>query len=109
MTVRPADLCRELLAALEAVEERRKRRRRDQTADSVGIALKRELLEAAVREDPDAAAFEGWLLDRCLQTATGAGATRAVALEILTEWRLAATSPDFRTWLERGAPSDDRA
>lgn len=33
---------------------------------------------------------------------------RAMALDILAEWRLADASPAFRTWLERGAPSDDR-
>ena len=40
-------------------------------------------------------------------SATG-GATRAMALEVLTEWRLATASPAFKAWLDRGAPSEDR-
>lgn len=108
MTSRPADLCRELLAALEAAEGRRRRRKRDQTPDTIGIALKRDLLEAAIREDPDSAGFEGWLLECCQGAGPGTGAVRAMAMEVLADWRLAAASPDFRTWLGQGAPSDDR-
>ena len=54
----PAAVCVELLAALEASEGRRKRRKRDTTPDAIGLAIKRELLEAAVREAPAAAEFE---------------------------------------------------
>ena len=111
VSVRPAELCWALLSALEAAEGRRKRRKRDQTPDAIGLAIKRELLEAAVRDDPPAAEFEGWLLERCLLAAggPGTGAVRAMAMEILTEWRLVAASSDFRAWLAQGAPSDDRA
>lgn len=110
MTVRPAHLCRALLAALETAEGRRRRRKRDQTPDAIGLGIKRALLEAVVREDPDDADFEAWLLGRCLDAARGpgTGAVRAMAMEILNEWRLAAVSTDFREWLGRGAPSDDR-
>lgn len=85
-------------------------RRCDTTADAIGLAIKRELLEAAVREDPDADAFEGWLLDRCLAAARtrSTGGVRAMALEILHEWRLAGSLATFDQWLARGAPSDDR-
>jgi hypothetical protein len=31
-----------------------------------------------------------------------------MALSIWDEWRLAATSTEFRQWLAHGAPSDDR-
>lgn len=111
LSARPAELCRMLLAALEAAEGRRKRRKRDQTPDAIGLSIKRELLEAAVSDDPDPDAFEGWLLARCLDAAhgPGTGAVRAMAMDLLAEWRLAAVSPDFRTWLGQGAPSDDRA
>jgi len=34
---------------------------------------------------------------------------RAMALDVLSEWRLAQTSAVFRSWLEEGAPSDDAA
>lgn len=107
---RPADLCRELLAALEASEGRRRRRKRDTTADAIGLGIKRALLERAVTDDPSSETFEGWLLERCLEGAAtvSVGAVRAMALEILAEWRLAAADPTFRAWLARGAPSSDQ-
>ena len=107
--LRPAAVCGELLRALEATDGRRKRRQRDTTPDTLGIALKRELLAAAVREDPEPATFEAWLLERCLERGdtVSVGAARAMAIEIASEWRLALQSPAFREWLARGAPSDD--
>jgi hypothetical protein len=42
-----------LLAALDASESRRGRRKRDTTPDAIGIALKRHLLEVAVLADPE--------------------------------------------------------
>jgi hypothetical protein len=107
---RPAHLCRELLAALDASDGRRKKRKRDTTPDAIGMEIKRGLLEDAVADDPEPEAFEAWLLARCLAVApdVSLGAARAMALDILAEWRLAEASPSFRTWLDRGAPSDDR-
>jgi hypothetical protein len=108
--MRPAHVCRGLLAALDAAEGRRRRRQRDTTADAIGLAIKRELLEGVVADDPEPAAFEAWLFERCLDAATNGpsfGAARAMALDILAEWRLAGAAPDFGDWLERGAPSDD--
>ena len=49
---RPADVCRALLAALEASEGRRRKRKRDQTADAIGLAVKRDLLQRVVEDDP---------------------------------------------------------
>ncbi len=106
--LRPAAVCRELLAALSASDGRRRRRKRDTTPDAIGLGIKRALLERATRDDPDPAAFEAWLLEQCLAAGeAGVGAVRAMAIEILAEWRLAAASPDFKRWLDRGAPSDD--
>ena len=107
MIARPATICRELLGALEASEGRRRRRKRDTTPDAIGLGLKRALLERAVADDPEPGAFEGWLLERCLSADGEAGATRAMALEVLAEWRLATSVPEFSAWLNRGAPSDD--
>lgn len=106
---RPAVVCRELMLALEASEGRRRRRKRDTTPDAIGLGVKRALLEAAVVADPDPADFEGWLLAQCLEPYEGAsvGAMRAMALDVLTEWRLACLADDFAAWLDRGAPSDD--
>jgi hypothetical protein len=106
---RPAAICRELVAALEAYEGRRRRRKRDTTPDAIGLGIKRALLEAAVVDDPDPGAFEAWLLARCLTPDDGAspGAIRAMALDVLAEWRLACAGEDFAAWLDRGAPSAD--
>lgn len=106
--MRPAVLCRELLEALEASEGRRRRRKRDTRPDAIGLEIKRDLLEAVVRDDPETAHFEGWLLDRCIHAGSGSGAVRAMALSIWDEWRLAAAAEGFRGWLAGGAPSDDR-
>jgi hypothetical protein len=116
--VRPSEVCRRLLAALNASEGRRRRRKRDTTPDAIGMAIKRTLLEEAAREDPDPEAFEDWLLKRCLspgvsrrRASTGlsdaSGSVRAMALDVLAEWRLAQTSAVFRSWLEQGSRSDD--
>jgi hypothetical protein len=106
--VRPAAICRRLLAALDASEGRRRRRKRDTTPDSIGMAIKRTLLEETVRDDPDPGAFEGWLVERCASAISApSGSVRAMALDVLAEWRLAQTSGGFRDWLEQGAPSDD--
>lgn len=105
---RPAAMCRQLLAALEAAEGRSRRRKRDQRPDAIGLSIKRELLEAAVAEDPEPDAFEAWLVTRTLAAGHAAGPVRAMALTILDEWRLADAAPGFRGWLAGGAPSDDR-
>jgi hypothetical protein len=107
--LRPADVCKALLAALEAAEGRRKRRKRDQTPDAIGLAVKREVLERVVEDDPAPEMFEGWLLSYA-QKSEGehsAGAVSAMARAVLEEWRLAHSLGDFKAWLDRGAPSDD--
>ena len=104
--LRPAQVCKALLAALEAAEGRRRSRKRDQTPDAIGIDIKRELLERAVGEDPEPEAFEGWLL-ACGQIYAPQGGATAMARSIFDEWKLAHSMPEFKTWLEEGAPSDD--
>src|SRR5205823_14200739 len=104
---RPSALCAALLSALDASEGRSRRRKRDQTPDRIGLGIKRTLLEDAVRDDPAPVDFERWLLDRCLAAPGGAGATRAMAEDVLREWRLAQRHDPFRRWLWSGAPSDD--
>lgn len=106
---RPSDVCRALLAALDASEGRRRQRKRDQTPDAIGLAVKRDLLQRAVEEDPRAEAFEEWLLNYPLtcKAAELEGPAFAMARAVFEEWRLAQTLSEFRLWLERGAPSDD--
>ena len=107
--LRPADVCKYLLSALEAAEGRRRSRKRDQTPDAIGLSIKRSLLARAVEDDPPAEAFEEWLLNypvKC-DTPQWSGAVAAMARAVLEEWRLAHSLGEFRTWLEQGAPSDD--
>lgn len=105
-TLRPAAVCKALLSALEASEGRRRSRKRDQTPDSIGLALKRELLEQAVKADPEPEAFEEWLLNYTAARQLEGGVS-AMARSLLEEWRLAHSMNEFRIWLDRGAPSDD--
>lgn len=108
-TCRPAEVCRALLAALDASEGRRRNRKRDQTADAIGLAVKRDLLKRVVEEDPAPQAFEEWLFNYPLTCAAPerAGPARAMARAVFDEWRLAHTLLDFKRWLDEGAPSDD--
>ena len=107
--LRPGEICRRLLQAMDASEGRRKRRKRNTEPDAIGMGVKRDLLARAAGSDPDPDAFEGWLLEQVLVAGPLAGATRAMALEILDEYRVALASTDFRAWLAEGAPSDDAA
>lgn len=109
--IRPAQVCKALLAALEASEGQRKRRKRDQTPDAIGLAVKRLLLERAVEADPEPEAFEEWLLNYS-QTCVAdelAGPASAMARTVFDEWRLAHSLENFKLWLDQGAPSADVA
>ena len=100
-------MCAELLAALDASEGRRRRRKRDTTPDAIGLTIKRDLLERAVAADPAPERFEEWLYEQCLAAGPSEGGVRAMALSIFEEWRLAQDATAFGAWLQRGAPSDD--
>jgi hypothetical protein len=104
---RPSEVCRELVAAVDASEGRRKRRKRDTTPDAIGLAIKRALLDRAVAADPDPDEFEAWLLAQCAAAGPAEGGMRAMALSIFEEWRLALSAGWFGDWLGQGAPSDD--
>ncbi|MBI4523066.1 MAG: hypothetical protein HY695_04540 [Deltaproteobacteria bacterium] len=108
-STRPADVCQNLLAALDASEGRRRRRRRDTTPDAIGLAIKRSLLERVLAEDPNPEAFEEWLLNQSLahNGAESAGAVSAMARIVFEEWRMAHALEEFRVWLDQGAPSAD--
>ena len=104
---RPAVVCQQLIQATDASEGRRKRRKRNTTPDSLGMEVKRELLEAVIADDPNPDAFEAWLFARVQASGRMAGATRAMAMQVWDEWQFALASAGFRTWLAAGAPSDD--
>ena len=107
--LRPADVCKALLTALDASEGRKRKRKRDQTPDTIGLSIKRSLLEHAVADDPNPEAFEEWLLRYPVDcdTPQWPGGVSAMARALLEEWRLAHSLGEFRAWLEQGAPSDD--
>lgn len=107
--IRPAQVCRALLAALEGAEGQRKRRKRDQTPDAIGLAVKRGLLERAVADDPEPETFEEWLLNysQICVAAELAGPASAMARAVFDEWRLAHSLKEFKVWLDQGAPSAD--
>jgi hypothetical protein len=106
---RPSEVCRALLAALDASDGRRRKRKRDQTADAFGLAVKRDLLQRVVDEDPPPHAFEEWLFNypTTCERPELAGPALAMARAVFEEWRLTYTLRDFKLWLEQGAPSDD--
>jgi len=103
---RPRQVCAALLAALDASDGRSRARKRDQTPDSIGLSVRRELLERAVIDDPEPESFEQWLLDSS-EAGGSTGTTYAIARTVLEEWRLAHRLPSFAAWLEQGAPSED--
>src|SRR5437762_11706383 len=105
MNARPAVVCAELLAALDASEGRRRRRKRDTTPDAIGLTIKRDLLERAVAADAEPDAFEAWLGEQCLAAGGSEGGVRGMALSIFEEWRLAHDADVLRDWLARGAAS----
>ncbi len=107
ITLRPAEFARQLLSSIDASEGRRRKRKRDTTADAIGLEIKRDLLEALGAEDPEPEQIEEWLLEYCLRSGPGDGGQRAMALNVLDEWHLAAASPEFSGWLQEGAPSED--
>lgn len=105
--LRPAHVCAQLIQATEASEGRRKRRKRNTTPDSIGMDVKRGLMEAAIAADPDPEAFEEWLFQQVLLAGPLSGATRAMAMQIHDEWQFALATSGFRDWLAEGAPSAD--
>jgi len=98
-----------LLAALEGAEGQRRKRKRDQTPDAIGLAVKRALLERVVEDDPEPEAFEKWLLNYPLNCVAPnlAGSASAMARAVFDEWCLAHSLEEFKLWLDQGAPSAD--
>jgi hypothetical protein len=104
--LRPGRFCRYLVQTLDAAEGQTKRRKRDQSPDRLGLALKRELLERAAEADPPPEDFERWLMAQIL-AAPSPGPVRAMCEQIFLEYRMVGQQPEFAAWLAAGAPSDD--
>jgi hypothetical protein len=88
----PRDFALLLLGSGEAAP---RTRARDQQADDAGLDLKRRVLMEVVTRDPGADEFEGVLLTIVDDLGLPPGPTRAVAVGILEEWQLAASSPGW--------------
>lgn len=104
--LRPGEFCRWALKAQEAADGQRRRRKRDQRPDQIGLGIKAGLLARAAEEDPEPEAFESWLLSQVIAAPAG-GPLRAVSLQILDEYRFATLDVALAEWLRAGAPSDD--
>ena len=102
----PGTFCRLSLRALDSAEGRSRRRKRDQTPDTLGLGIKRDLLQRAAEADPLPDAFEGWLLEQVLAS-PASGPVRAMCIQILDEYRAAQATPGLNEWLLAGAPSAD--
>src|SRR4030095_13899087 len=84
---RPAEVCKALLAALDAADGGRRKRKRDQTPDAIGLAIRRDLLKRAVDDEPDPETCEEWLLHCVLTCAPElSGAVSAMARAVFDEW-----------------------
>jgi hypothetical protein len=103
---RPGEFCRWALKAQDAAEGQRRRRKRDQRPDQIGLAIKSDLLARAAEEDPEPEAFEAWLVRQVIGASAG-GPVRAMSLQIQEEYRFASLDAALARWLRAGAPSDD--
>ena len=106
MSLQPGEFCRLTLRALDSSEGRSRRRKRDQTPDTLGLGIKRDLLERAAEANPPADGFEAWLLEQVLASPVS-GPVRAMCVQIMDEYRAAQISPILSEWLLQGAPSAD--
>jgi hypothetical protein len=106
--LRPSEFGRLALKALEAAEGQTRRRKRDQRPDQLGLAIKRGLLARLAEEDPPPHAFETWLMTQVFAAPAG-GPVRAMAIQVLDEYRFSALDGGLNRWLREGAPSDDAA
>jgi hypothetical protein len=102
--LRPAEHCHQALEAIRVSEERRKRRKRDTGPDMAGMSIKRELLEKAIKADPEPDEFEAWLLEQVITSPTS-GPIRAMAMEIHADYENARSVQSFSGWLADGAPT----
>ncbi len=90
--LRPRDLALLLLASGDLLP---RQRARDQQADLAGLDLKRRLLDRMAALDPEPADLEGTLIRIVEELGPPTGPSRAIALSILEEWRMACTTPQW--------------
>jgi hypothetical protein len=85
-----------------------RKRARDQQADLAGLALKRRVLDALAARDPEPDDMEGALLAIVVEVGSPPGATRAIALALFEDWRIATETPGWVAHLlDEALRSDD--
>jgi hypothetical protein len=90
--LRPRDFAVLLLASGDLAP---RQRARDQQADRAGLDLKRRVLNAVARLDPEPDDLEGALLSIVDELGPPSGPVRAVALAVLQEWQAAIATPGW--------------
>jgi len=90
--LRPADFALLLLSSGDVMP---RQRARDQQADRAGLELKRQVLNALVAKDPETEEMEAALLAIVEEMGPPTGPTRAIALTLLDEWRMANATPEW--------------
>lgn len=94
--LRPKDIALLLLASGDLLP---RQRARDQQADISGSALKARILHELVLLDPEPEEVEATLEHIVVVLGPPTGPTRAVAGNVLEDWRAACASPEFVAWL----------
>src|SRR5437870_3365910 len=86
---RPAEVARLLLASGEL---RPRQRARDQQADTIGLELKRRMLELLMMHDPEPEDLERALCQVVEEMGPPTGPARAIASSFLTDYRAGQTA-----------------
>jgi hypothetical protein len=90
--LRPRDFAVLLLSSNDL---RPRQRARDQQADQAGLVLKRRVLNALVARDPEPEDLEAALVAIVEELGPPSGPTRAIALALAEEWRVANATPEW--------------
>ncbi len=95
LMIDPEEFCR----LLKLVDREPPRLSRDLEPDLIGITIKHRILDALLTAPPTASEFTTTLLERASTLDLPAGAARGVCSDILLEWQMAHSSPQFMDWL----------
>lgn len=99
LAIDPEEFCR----LLKLVDREPPRLSRDLEPDLIGITIKHRILDTLIAEPPTASEFATAILERAAALDVPAGAARGVCSDILLEWQMAHSSPQFMAWLRHEA------
>jgi hypothetical protein len=99
LSIDPAEFCR----LLKLVDREPPRMSRDLEPDIIGIGMKQQILDVMLVAPPAPEQFAAVLLERAAALDFAPGAARGVCSDILLEWEMARSSPEFIPWLRREA------